>query len=142
MEQGPNGDLRAILFQLIDERTGNTHIFKAKSHLEDAGPVAMKRKKIKFHLMLANYLADVVADEASKRLLADLNREERAKRCEQTGTNVAERLALVQADVRAKHEEAGDVNELAFLQELEVVTMQSSIERLEAELGRKGTKVA
>ena len=59
--------------------------------------------------MLANYLADVVADEASKRLVADLNREERAKRCEQTGTNVAKRLALVQADVRAKHEEAGDV---------------------------------
>ena len=37
LEQGPNGDLWSILFQLIDERSGVTDFIKVKSHLEDAG---------------------------------------------------------------------------------------------------------
>ena len=57
--------------------------------------------------MLANSLADVVAEKASKRLLPDLNQEPKAKRSEQTGTSVAKIMALVQADIWTKREEAG-----------------------------------
>ena len=88
--------------------------------------------------MLANSLSDVVADEASKRLLPDLSHEQRAERCDQIGTRVAKRLALVQAEMWAKREEAGEVHKLAPVQELEVVTLQSSMERLVEELGKSG----
>ena len=77
--QGPNGDLWSILFQLIDERSGVTDFIKVKSHLEDAGPSVIKQNKIAFHHMIANSLADVVAEEAAKRLLPDLNLERKAK---------------------------------------------------------------
>ena len=65
----------------------------------------VKQNKIAFHHMLANSLADVVAEEAAKRLLPDLNLEQKAKRAERVGVSVAKRLALVQADTWAKHEE-------------------------------------
>ena len=47
-EQKPNGDLWSILFQLIDERTGPTHIFKVKSHwtLALQSQLQSSRKKI------------------------------------------------------------------------------------------------
>ena len=93
--QGPDGDLWSILFQLIDERSGVTDFIKVKSHLEDAG----KQDKIAFHHMLANFLEDVVAEEAAKRLLPDLNLERKAKWAERVGVGVAKRLALEQADV-------------------------------------------
>ena len=69
VQQGPNGELCSIFFQLIDERTGNTHTPKAKSYLGDSVPAAIKQKKIEVHHMLANSPEDVVAGEASKRLL-------------------------------------------------------------------------
>ena len=47
--QGPNGDLCSIFSQLIDERTGNTNIPEVKSHLDDAGPAAIKQKKMEVH---------------------------------------------------------------------------------------------
>ena len=59
LEQGPNEDLWSKLFQFIDEHTGNTNILDVKSHLDDAGPAAIKQKKIEVH---ANSLADVVAE--------------------------------------------------------------------------------
>ena len=62
--------------------------------------------------MHANSLADVVAEEAAKRLLPDLNLERKAKWAERVGIGVAKRLALVQADIWAKRSEAGDVYEL------------------------------
>ena len=99
-------------FQLIDERSGVTDFIKVKSHLEDAGPSAIKQNKIAFHHMLANSLADVVAEEAAKRLLPDLNLERKAKRAERVGVGVAKRLALVEADIWAKRSEAGDIYEL------------------------------
>ena len=46
--------------------------------------------------MLANSLADVVAEEAAKRLLPDMTFEHKAQRSERTGVS---RLALVQADI-------------------------------------------
>ena len=52
--------------------------------------------------MLANSLADVVAEEAAKRLLPELNLERIAKWAERVGVGVAKRLALVQADIWAK----------------------------------------
>ena len=55
-------------FQLIDERSGVTDVIKVKSHLEDVGPSVITQNKIGFHHMLANSLADVVAEEAAKRL--------------------------------------------------------------------------
>ena len=61
LEQGSNGDLWTILFQLIDGRSGVTDVIKVKSHLEDAGPSVIKQNKIACHHMLANSLADVVA---------------------------------------------------------------------------------
>ena len=50
-----------------------TDVIKVKSHLEDVGPPVITQNKIGFHHMLANSLADVVAEEAAKRLLPDLN---------------------------------------------------------------------
>ena len=90
--QGPNGDLWSILFQLIDERSVVTDFIKVKSH---AGPSVIMQNKIAFHHMLANSLADVVAEEAAKRLLPDLNLERKAKWPERVGYGVAKRLALV-----------------------------------------------
>ena len=49
LEQGPNGDLWPILFQLIDERSGVTDVTKVKPHLEDVGPSAITQNKIGFH---------------------------------------------------------------------------------------------
>ena len=72
-------------FQLIDERSGVTDFTKVKSHLEDAGLSVIKQNKIAFHHMLANSLADVVAEEAAKRLLPDLNLERKAKWAERVG---------------------------------------------------------
>ena len=112
LEQGPNGDLWSILFQLLDGRRGVTDVIKVKSHLEDAGPSVIKQNKIAFHHMLANSLADVVAEEAAERQLPDLNLERKAKKDERIGVGVAKRLALVQADTWAKRSEAGDIYEL------------------------------
>ena len=64
LEQGPNGDLWSILY----ERRGVTDVIKVKSHLEDVGHQSSRKNKIGFHHMLANSLADVVAEEAAKRL--------------------------------------------------------------------------
>ena len=100
LEQGHNGDMWSILFQLIDERSGVTDVVKVKSHLEDEGRSVITQNKIGFHHMLANSLADVVAEEAATRLLTDLNLKK------------AERLALVQADIWAKRGAAGDICEL------------------------------
>ena len=87
---------------LIDERSGVTDVIKVKSHLEDEGPSVITQNKVGFHHMLANSLADVVAEEAAKRLLLDLNLERKAKKAELVGIGVAKRLALVQADIWAK----------------------------------------
>ena len=66
LEQGPNGDLWSILYQLIDGRSGVTDVIKVESHLEDAGPSVIKQNKIAFHHMLANSLADVVAERSGR----------------------------------------------------------------------------
>ena len=88
LEQGPSGDLWSIFFQLIDGRSGVTDVLKVKSHLEDVGPPVITQNKIGFHHMLANSLADVVAEVAAKRLLADLNLERKAKKAERIGIGV------------------------------------------------------
>ena len=62
--------------------------------------------------MLANSLADVVAEGAAKRLLLDLNLERKAKKAERIGIGVARRLALVQADIWTKRGAADDIYEL------------------------------
>ena len=63
LEQGPSGDLWSILLELIDERSGVTDVIQVKSHLEDVGPSGITQNKVGFHHMLANSLADVVAEE-------------------------------------------------------------------------------
>ena len=98
LEQGPNGTLWSIIFQLIDGRSGFTDVIKVKSHLEDVCPTAFKQNKIHLHHMLTNSLADVVAKEAAKRLLPDTDLERKAKKAERIG-GVAKRLALVQSDI-------------------------------------------
>ena len=68
---------------------------KVKSHLEDFGPSVIKQNRIAFHHMLANSLADVVAKQAARRLLPDLNLERKARWAERVGVGVAKRMALV-----------------------------------------------
>ena len=111
-DEGHHGDLWSILFHLIDERSGVTDVIKVKSHWGDVGPSVITQNKIGFHHMLANSLADVVAEEAAKRLLPDLNLERNAKKAERIGIGVAKRLALVQEDMWAKRGAAGDIYEL------------------------------
>ena len=94
LEQGPNGDLRSILFQLIAGRSGVTGVINVKSQLEDAGPSVIKQNKIAFHHVLANSLTDVVAEEAAKRLLPDLNLERKAKKAERVGVGVAKTFGV------------------------------------------------
>ena len=138
LEQGPNGDLWSILFQLIDGRSGVTDVIKVKSHLEDAGPSVIKQNKIAFHHLLANSLADVVAEEAAKRLLPDLNLERKAKKAERIGVGVAKRLALVQADMWAKRNEAGDINELDPLLEEEATCTRTVFSKHVGDLAHQG----
>ena len=138
LEQGPNGDLWSILFQLIDERSGVTDVINVKSHLEDEGPSVTTQNKIGFHHMLANSLADVVAEEAAKRLLPALNLERKAKKAERVGIEVAKRLALVQADIWAKRGAAGDMYELEPLVVAEETCTRSAIETVVDELAQQG----
>ena len=135
--QGPNGDLWSILFKLIDERSGVTDFIKVKSHLE-AAPSAIKQNKIAFHHMLANSLADVVAEKAAKRLLPDLNLERKAKWAERIGIGVAKRLALVRADIWAKRSEAGDIYERDPLLMEETTCTRTAFSTLVDELAHQG----
>ena len=91
-----------------------------------------------FHHMLANSLAQAVAEEAAKRLLPDMNMEQKAKKEERIGVSVANRLAPVQAEIWAKHGEVGDIYELDPLLEEEEVNTLSSIEKLVEELAHQG----
>ena len=73
---------------------------------------AIKQNKIACHHMLVNSSADVVVEDAAKRLLPDMNLELKAKNAESIVVGVAKRLALVQADTWAKRGEAGNFYEL------------------------------
>ena len=138
LEQGPNGDLWSILFQLIDERKGVTDFIKVKSHLEDFGPSVIKQNRIAFHHMLANSLADVMAEEAARRLLPDLNLERKARWAERVGFGVAKRLALVQADIWAKRNEAGDIYELDPVLVEETTCTRTAFSTLVDDLAHQG----
>ena len=138
LEQGPNGDFWSIFFQLIDGRSGVPDVIKVKSHLEDDGPSVIAQNKIGFHHMLANSLADVVAEEAAERLLPDLNLERKAKKAERVGIGVAKSLALVQADIWAKRGAAGDICELEPLVVAEETSTRSAIEKVVDELVQQG----
>ena len=141
LEQGPNGDLWSILFQLINERSGVTDVIKVKSHLEDVGPSVITQNKMGFHHTLASSLADVVAEEAAKRMLPDLNLERKAKKAERVGIGVAKRLALVQADIWAKRGAAGDIYELEPLVVAEETSTRSAIEKVVDELAQQGHRL-
>ena len=105
---------------------------------KDAGPSVIKQNRIAFHHMLANSLADVVAEEAAKRLLPDLNLECKAKWAERVGVGVAKRLALVQADIWAKRSEAGDIYELDPLLVEEATCTRTAFSTLVDELAHQG----
>ena len=112
---------RRSCFRLIDGCDGKTDVIKVKSHLEDDGPSVIKQKKIAFHHLLANSLADVAAEKAAMRVLPDMK-----ARTERTGVGVAKRLALVQADIWAMLDEAGDIYELdELLEPAEVSTLST-----------------
>ena len=135
LEQGPKGDLWSILFDLIDERSGVTDVIKVKSHLEDEGPSVITQNKTRsaFTTCLQT-LWQIVAEEAAKRLLPDLNLEREAKKAERVGIGVAKRLARVQADIWAKRGAAGDIYELEPL----VTRTRSAIGKLVDELAQQG----
>ena len=117
---------------------GVTHVIKVKSHLEDVGPSVIMQSKIGFHHMLGNSLADVVAEEAAKRLLPDLNVDRKAKKAERIGIGVAKRLALVQADIWAKRGAAGDIYELEPLLTVEETRTRSATGKLVDALAQQG----
>ena len=102
------------------------------------GPSVITQNKIGFHHRLANSVADVVAEEAAKRLLPDLNLERKAKKAERIGIGVAKRLALVQADIWAKRGAAGDIYELEPLLAVEETCTRSAIGKLVDELAQQG----
>ena len=126
----------------IDGRSGKTDVVNVNSHLEDAGPPAMQQDLIVFHRMLANSLAVVVAEEAAKRLLLDMNLEHRPKRAERMGFFVAKSLALVQADTWAEREVARDIYELDELLEPAEVSTLTSLEKLVEEIANTGHLLA
>ena len=106
--------------------------------MEDAGPSAIKQNKIAFHHMLANSLADMVAEEATKRLLPDLNLERKANWAARVGIGLAKRLALVQADIWAKRSEVGDIYELDPLLVEETTCTRTAFSTLVDELAHQG----
>ena len=88
--------------------------------------------------MLANSLADVVAEEAAQRLLPDLNLERKAEQAERIGTGVGKRLALLQAGVWAKRGAAGDIYELEPLVVAEETCTRSAIGKVVDGLAQQG----
>ena len=119
-------------------RSEVTDVIKVKSHLEDEGPSVITQNKIGLHHMLANSLADVVAEEAAKRLLPDLNLERKAKKAGRIGIGVAKRLALVQADIWAERGAAGDIYELEPLVAAVETCTRSANGKLVDELAQQG----
>ena len=103
------------------------------------GPSVITQSKIGFHHTLANSLADVVAEEAEKRLLPDLNLERKARKAERIGSGVAKRLALVQACIWAKRGAAGDIYELEPLLPVQETCTRSAIGKLVANWLSKAT---
>ena len=87
--------------------------------------------------MLANSLADVVAEEAAKRFLPDVNLERRAKEAERIGVCASKRLALVQVDIWAERGEAGAIYEHDPLLEVGKACTRSAFGRLVGELALK-----
>ena len=83
-------------------------------------------------------MADVVAEEAAKRFLPDMNLEREAKKAERIGVNVAKCLAFVQADIWASRGEAGDICELDLLLREEDACTRSAFGRLVDELAHQG----
>ena len=53
----------------------------------------------------------MVVDEVATRRLPELNLEWQAKACEKLGTGIVKRLALVQADIWATRDQAGEICE-------------------------------
>ena len=96
------------------------------------------QSKIGFHRMRANSLADVVAEEAAKRLLPDLNVDRKAIKAERIGIGVPKRLALVQADIWAKRGAAADIYELEPLLTVEETRTRSATGKLVDALAQQG----
>ena len=121
LEHGSNGDLWSIFFRLIDGRSGKTDVIKVKSHLVEVGPSVIQQNKIVFHHMLANSLADVVVEEAAKRLLSDMNSEQKAKMTECMGVSAAKMLALVQAHIWVKRESVNHIHDQTLVKKRDLI---------------------
>ena len=120
-------------------RWGVTDAIKVKSHLEDvwAHQSSCKARSAST-ACVQTPVADVVAEEAAKRLLPDLNLDREAKKAERIGIGVAKRLALVQADIWAKRGAAGDIYELEPLLTVEETRTRSATGKLVDELAQQG----
>ena len=130
LEQGPYGDLWSVLFHLIDGRSGHTDAVKVKSHLEDAGPTAIKQNKIAFHHMLCKPFGrrgGRGGGEASVARYESGTYSQKGHSASEFGVGVAKRWALVQADIWVKRGEAGDIYELDPLQREEDARTRSAI---------------
>ena len=62
--------------------------------------------------MLANSVADVVAEEATTCFLLERNLECQCKACQKMVVHVAKRLTLLQGDIWATREYGGEIYEL------------------------------
>ena len=87
----------SMLFHLIDHRSGITLLFKIKSHLDEAGPAAIKSRQIRIDHLIGNMFADAVADMAGGVVKPDLNIVSSAQWSNRFGFTVAKRLAIIQA---------------------------------------------
>ena len=94
-----NGDLWSILFELIDGRPGQVHIYKIKSHLDERGPVVLTEGLVTVHDLLGNSLADVVAEATAAKTKPDNISIQSATFAEGHGFNVLKRIAIIQADI-------------------------------------------
>ena len=135
LEQGPNGDLWSILFQLIDERSGVTDFNKVKSHLEDAGP--NKTRSLSTTCSQTPWQTWWLRKRQNAcHPICTWNVKPRGLNVSEFG--VAKRLALVQADIWAKRREVGDICELDLLLVEETTCTRTAFSTLVDELAHQG----
>ena len=123
-----------------DRRAQRCHrCYQGKVAFGRRWPVSHQTKQDRFPPHACKLLADVVAEEAAKRLLPDLkNLERKAKKAERIGVGVAKRLALVQADIWAKRSKAGDICELDPLLVEEATCTRTVFSTLVGDLAHQG----
>ncbi len=87
---------------------------------------------------MGNTLADEVAEAAAKRVQPDMNSLKSVKGCEYMGCTVAERIAIIQAEVWAREAELGAIYELDFLAEVDNTPQSAVTAKLVGDMAQSG----